>query len=166
MKSFIKKSNSGFTLIELIIVVAIIAVLTSVVATTTYQVFATNAKQSINEVSSMLSSCRVSTLSGAVNPVFELSYVDGNVNATISSNGRKEQEQIATSAVTVSYTIDDGTVDGKTTTLDDNSDKLEIRYDSSGAIKEPTNIKSITVNSGSKIYVLTFTPQTGYHEVT
>ncbi len=156
-----KIQNKGFTLVELMIVVAIIAVLTSVVVTTTYQVFATNAKQSINEVSSMLSSCRVSTLSGAVNPVFELSYVDGNVKATISSNGRLEQEQIATSAVTVSYTID-----GTTTTFDDNSDKLVISYDGSGAIKEPTMIEKITVTSGAKVYVLTFTPETGYHEVT
>ncbi len=164
MKSFIKKSNSGFTLVELIIVVAIIAVLTSVVATTTYQVFATNAKQSINEVSSMLSSCRVSTLSGAVNPVFELSYVDGNVYGTILSNGRKEQEQIATAAVTVSYTTKVGETE-TTTTLDDNADTLEISYDTSGAIKQPLNIHRITVSSGSKVYNLTITPETGYHEV-
>ncbi len=154
------KNNKGFTLVEVIIVVAIIAVLSSAAVVTTYQVSSTNAKQTANEIAGMLSRCRMSTLSGMVDPYLEISGNNGDITATLFANGHQiEIEEVATNAVNVSFTI------GGTTTEMTGNQSLTIRYDTSGAITSPMDIQTITASSGSKRYTINIVAATGYHEV-
>ena len=65
-----KLNNRGFTLVELIVVIAILGILAGVMSYSVNQIFSGQARQFADEYDALLTQCRVSTLSGAAAPTY------------------------------------------------------------------------------------------------
>ena len=59
----IKKDNRGYSLVELIIVVAIIAVVATTAVLSIGLIFSANAKTCANDIMSAISECKITTMS-------------------------------------------------------------------------------------------------------
>jgi prepilin-type N-terminal cleavage/methylation domain-containing protein len=93
------KSNQGFSYIELMVVVAILAVSLTLVSLSVNTVFSVKAKESAHEISSLISKCRITTLSSA-EPVYLKIYRDsGGVFVSYHGDGDDSPVKVGASGV-------------------------------------------------------------------
>ena len=134
--------NRGYSLIELVIVLAIIAVLMGTVFYSIILVFSANAKSCANNIQRSIGDCKVS---------------DGTVTD-------EERQKVGTNKVYVGYEAD-----GDTKTSLEAGDKIVIRFDrSSGGFRPDAGgviYKNIYVEGGSKKYRIEMIPLTGKSQV-
>ncbi len=159
----LKKQNKGFTMVELLIIIAVIAILAPMFVTSMADVFTSSASEAAEDASSLLSFTRVATLSGEIDPYVEIYYdsTENNYYGIFVANGEQEQiEIIGSSSVEIHYTTTD-----ETRVKIESGAPLRLEYDNTGALLSPKDIKSIDFSSGSALYVLDITPATGYHTV-
>lgn len=76
-----EKNNSGFSIVELIIVIAIIAAVVTTAALSVGLVFSANARTCANDIMGAISECKIATMSGGRGNVRLLLYrdVSGNI---------------------------------------------------------------------------------------
>lgn len=183
-----KEDNRGITLVEIIIVVAILAVLALAAATSFGLIYSSNAKQASNEFYSLLNTCRVNTLNGANSAYIELEKVEDGYLATLYERPDADADdfsvykELEISNVVVSYTTLVADTSGEGTTSEKSeldTDSIVLAFDrETGEFTIPTDIASgtiivsgvseyqlITFTSGSTEYSVKVNWQTGYSEV-
>ncbi len=169
---YLYENNEGYSLVELIIVIAIIALIISTVFYSVMMVFSANAKSCANNIQRAIADCKVTTM-GKSSAYMEL-YRDTDQNVYTKmyvwdsgSADYKEAEpqKVGTGRVYVAYKPKGGI---ETELLA--GAKIEIRFDraSGGFAKDGSgNIyELLRVQAGSKNYEITLTELTGKSEVT
>lgn len=165
-----ENNNNGYSIIELIIVLAIIAIIISTVFYSIILVFSANAKSCANNMQRSIGDCKVTTM-GKSAAYIEL-YRDADQNVytrmyVMDSGGSyvpSEPQKVGTSRVYVAYTPEGG---AETELLA--GDKIEIRFDrASGGFEEDASgniYEKLHVQGGSKKYEIVLTKLTGKSEV-
>ncbi len=154
-------NTKGFTLIEIIIVTAIIAVLSSVFISTFSQISSSQAKKSASDISGLLSYARVKSISGEIDVKFVINQNNDGYFGTVFSNGKaSKEEKIAQSGAIISYTNTSNAVTHIT-----NNSQLTVSYDLAGSLSAPQDLQSININFDNIEYKISITPETGYHEI-
>ena len=150
-----KLDNRGFTLTELIVVVAIIGIFAGVVSASINHIFSNKTRKFVNDCDAMLTRCRVEILSGARqgDTYVALGQKNGQYYVAFYKNGRMEEEEVLKdNSATCTYTLDG------TETPVEADPALELSFNrSTGELT--SDCTEINV-SGTKI---TLVPATGYH---
>lgn len=166
-----QKDNRGYSLVELVIVIAIIALIISAVFYSVIMVFSANAKSCANNIQRAIADCKVTTM-GKSSAYMEL-YRDTDQNVYtrmyVMDNGSgsyvpSEPQKVGGSRVYVAYTPKGG---AETELLA--GDKIEIMFDrASGGFAKNSGgdlYELIHVQGGSKNYEIVLTELTGKSEV-
>ena len=150
-----KLDNRGFTLAELIVVIAIIGIFAGVVSASINHIFSNKTRKFVNDCDAMLTRCRVEILGGARpdETYVALGRKNEQYYVAFYKNGRVEAEEVLKDkSATCTYTL------GGTETPVEADPALKLSFNrSTGALT--SNCTEINV-SGSKI---TLVPATGYH---
>lgn len=177
------KNNRGFTLIELMVVVAIVSILVGAMTYSINSVSSTRAKKFASDLNAMISQCRVDTMSGAPSPTYlEISQDEnGDYYGTLYEGGaEKAKQKLGGSGISCSF-ITDSIAAQSYSISGNNSTALYLAFDrATGAFSKLTDVKSsdsalnvasgnyctsITIASGGGSYTITLVPNTGYHSV-
>jgi prepilin-type N-terminal cleavage/methylation domain-containing protein len=172
------KNNRGFTLLELMVVVAILGIVTGMAAYSITSVSDTRARKFASDFNALLSECRVNTLSGAPAPVYlTLSWEGGEYYGTLYEGGSQKTRVQLPRSVACSFTADGTVYD-----LGETYASLSLGFDrSTGAFEALEQVKSaagdglnpglsggctaVTAAAGGGARTVELTPATGYHRV-
>lgn len=171
MSSNKKNNNRGFSLVELIVVVAIGAILIGASILSIASISGTAAKQCARNIESILNKTKVTTM-GKDTAVIELRKGDSDgayyyevtvKNGKVDKNGKEdktvETKKIGRSNLEIRYSTNASTPFEEASKLDV-SNPIKIEFDrSSGA--ETTNISKIWVKHGSTEKTITIYKETG-----
>ena len=154
------KNNRGFTLIELIVVIAVMSIIAGVSSSVISSVSKQELKNFVNSYDAMLSECKIETLSGMKNPSLSIVVEDGEYRAVLYENGVVvKKEYLGEDYLTCKFYTSDGT---------ENTGTLTIRYDrTTGTMTtSPSGVSKVSVsNKKGTTYSVELIPQTGYHRV-
>lgn len=164
-----EKNNSGFSLVELIIVIAIVAALITTVFLSVSMVFSANAKACSNDMQRAIADCKVTTMGkarawlviyrGSDNKVYSqmhiMEQVDGGAAGELTEI-TEDPQKLGGNRVVVTYTDSAGVEQGDLTETG-----ITIEFDrSSGSFKDGTP-QSIDIIGGNRHYHLVFVKLTG-----
>ncbi len=163
MKGQKRKKNSGFSLVELVVLLAIMGILMAGGITAFGLIFSTSAKETTSKIDSALNKTKVEAMSRASASVeIYKDSTDSSYYVRYTINGTTQNPiKVGSSRVNVAYVDSSGT----TTTIT-GSNNLIISFDrASGGFKPISGTsnycKSIIVTSGAKTYTITCERLTG-----
>lgn len=161
-------NNCGYSMIELIIVLAIIAILMGTAFYSIILVFSANARSCANNIQRSIGDCKVTTMGKADAYMVlyrndEGFYTQMHVTESDGTVVDEEPQKVGTNKVDVGY------IQGSTETPLMSGDSIEIRFDrSNGGLKAGTGgviYEEIYVRGGSKNYSIVMTALTGKSQV-
>ncbi len=166
------KNNKGYTLIELIIAVAIMSLLATAIALSFNIVFATGTTEAANDFNTLVSYCKVAALSGEEEPYVALLYdttEEAFFGEVYFGTYQAKRERLSDQRILVSYTPQGGSA----TDIDASNSIITFGFNSDGAFDftAGTNpiitgeIDSISFTAGGTTKTLDFTATTGYIEL-
>lgn len=166
-----KLNNEGYSMVELIIVVAILASIISVTFYSVIMVFSANAKTTANNIQRAIGDCKVTTMGRSAAYMELYRDTDQDVytkmyiwDSSAGDYAESEPQKVGSSRVYVAYTPKGGT---ETELLA--GDKIEINFDrASGGFKADASgniYAKLHVAGGSKNYEIVLTELTGKSEV-
>ena len=173
------RHNKGFTLIELIVVIMIMAISAAVVVSSISSVYTRNMQQCAIEIDALLSRCRISAMSRAGNVYLELwQGTDGIYAAYCESGGGsgdiREEEKVGKSMLSITWTDSGGT------THDLSAGSLYLAFDrgtgallplsrsfamASDTFSPLLNCTDISVTHGTSQRTVVLVPVTGKHYI-
>ncbi len=176
-----KMSNKGYSLVELIIVAAIIIILASAGIYTVNAIFATGAKEATNDFYSLISQCRVATMSGEEDPYVSITYdaTDDTYYGEVFLGATSyDRESLSDHPLTVSYVLAGDTVLNSIESIAAPS-QLTFGFGDNGEFdftKGPGDIithgaaagsaiERLIFSSGGTSHTIELTPTTGYSEI-
>ena len=160
------KSKKGFTLVELLVVVAIIGVLAGVVGLSISTIGASSAQKAASQLNSYISMVRTKCISRAGAPYARIYLDEGVVCCEYFEDGISvEREEITDKGLSIRWSYGDEE-DMELGNLAENGLKLSFAR-STGALKEPTPDGELifTISGGGKTYTVTVVAVTGNHQV-
>lgn len=173
-KSRLYKNNNGYSLIELIIVIAIMAVLLGTIVYSVTMVFSANSKTCANNIQRAIADCKVTSMGKADaymelwrdtdNNVYTQVYVYDGATAGFVAQDR---QQVGTSQVYVGY-VKEGETIADATELTAGGSKVTIKFDrASGSFDAAaySNCAQIIVRGGSRHYAIDMVRVTGKYTV-
>lgn len=160
-----KRDNYGFTLVELMVVIAIMGILAGVAAISTAIIPAAHAKSCANRINANLDRCRIGCLTHGDNTYMTLAInSDGKIEVryyedTAGSNPVPEDTSVLNSSGV--------TVTGDGAALIASSPITFSFYRSTCALKQPVEKAdyALTVTGGGRGYTIHIVGATGSHEI-
>ena len=163
------KNNKGFTLVELVVVIALMAIIAGVSSTVISITSKQELKDFTNNLDAMLCQTKVETMSGMVDPVLEISIRDGEYRATlyhtvIHDNGLREKEPVKSQYLGQEYLTCTFERGDEVTTYT-GFGVISFRYDRNTGELEDKLLTKVSVSSELGEFSIEFVPQTGYHKI-
>lgn len=164
-----KQNNRGFTLVELMVVIAVMAVLAGMATLSLSTVFSTAARQSANEASALISKCRIGCMSRAEAVYLEF-YIDdrGRAHGVYHEGTAEEDETLSSREVSVGYALEtnSGDVEGAAhlfVSFDRATGRLcDFGTALDGTVRSTENAV-LTFSAGGSAYTVTIDALTGTH---
>ncbi|ODU55285.1 MAG: hypothetical protein ABT01_06560 [Clostridium sp. SCN 57-10] len=101
--------NKGFSMIELIVAIALLGIAVTLIGGSITQIFSLDQRQCANELNSAISRCKIGAMSRAGDVYLKLSVSGDGVFCTYYENDTQtEQRKIGKPTLTISYTDDAG----------------------------------------------------------
>lgn len=162
------KNNKGYSLVEIMIVLAILAVLATVGITGLGYIWGTNVRSCANELKTAIGKTRITTMGKdeATIRIYQDSTDGAYYKQEIVDGVGERPIKVGKAILTLTYTMVDGTGTLIGTGTISGSDELAIAFDrSSGAQREATAgagmCSEIDVSFGSRHSIITLVPATG-----
>lgn len=166
------KNNKGFTLVELVVVIALMGIIAGVSSTVISSVSKQELKDFTNNLDAMLCQTKIETMSGMPDPMLELAIIDGEYRATLYKNSssttpiRVKSQYLGEDYLYCRYYKGDEDTNGEPY-----HEAIMFKYDrNTGELSisnsEITKLSVAMSEKGEKgQYVIQFVPQTGYHKI-
>lgn len=159
-----RREDGGYSIVELIIVVAIIAVVIAAAGYSIAMIFSANAKACANDLQRAFTDCKVTTM-GKAEAYLELYGQDGCVYSRMTVDGRAgEPQKVGTNRVSVTCEKD-----GAEKKNISGGDLIKIEYDrSTGSFADAVmdELDTIVIAGGGRTYALKLIRLTGKTELT
>ena len=161
-----RKNNRGFTLVELIVVVTILAVVAAIVGVSVSAVSTANEKRCAAELDSIISMTKMKCLSRSGN-VYVVIRQEGNelvydyYEGVDPAGGQLTDQDRLAKGVTVKYSIGGGTEK-----IISETETLTLKFNrTTGGLLQPSQTQDVLISVGSRYYV-TIVALTGSHSRT
>ena len=157
------KNNKGFTLVELIVVIALMAIIAGVSTTVISSVSKQELKDFTNNLDAMLCQTKVETMSGLPDPALEIAIVDGEYRATLYKYHRDPENRAEVKSQYLGEDYLTCAVPGITMGP---GKIIRFTYNrSTGELQDNTLTELIVSDKSGTEYEIQFFPQTGYHKI-
>ncbi len=151
------KNNKGYTLVELIVIIAILAVLVSVISYSIGIVFRNRSREAASDFDSLLSAVRISTMSGEYYEIVTTDPTDPSITTTTYHTPRLEMSYVGGSTdeyIANLYTISNDTA---TQSEDLGAGNLNITYSTVVSTGTPVTGEAVKTST----IKLTYNNETG-----
>lgn len=151
------KQNYGFSLVELIVVVAILGACIGLITANINAIPAREAQRCANEIDAALSRCKIESMAKGGNASMVLECRSDGYYLTMNAGALTETDKIANRRCTVNC--------GGTMSDSSNNTRTFSFQRSTGAFDAGSDISEITVTGGGRTYKITLYKLTGAHEI-
>lgn len=157
------KNNKGFTLVELIVVIAMMAIIAGVSTTVISTVSKQELKDFTNNLDAMLCQAKIETMSGLPDPALEVAIINGEYRATLYKYYNDAENKIEIKSQYLGENYLKCEVSGEKLGL---GKKAVFVYNRSTGELMNKALKEVKISDKSEsFYKIELIPETGYHKI-